>query len=110
VRDELEADTRPLWAPAFLDAVRVWTKADQFVAPADVFIQDDAELEREFQKRGVQFVWSPAKEGVARFASLYHALGVRSLVATVSTSVDEPTSQELSPSDPLLLLTPAAKR
>lgn len=83
LKEEARKVEKPTWWWELCRDIKVWTKSDKFVAPSQVYIQDDPELEKLFTKQGVDFVWRPEKSSLAEYKQLYTAFGIKSLVERV---------------------------
>jgi len=102
--------TKPIWWEGFLLEVFIWTQSDQFCPPSEVFIPDDGELQKKMESVGTQFAWRPLKDSFADYRSLYHELGVRSLVDSVEIDVELPKGYAEQEDQTEILLTNDAKK
>lgn len=100
---------QPDWWEGFAKEAKIWTQKDKFTKNSNVFIPDDGELRRIFEKENVEFAWRPTKDSFTDYIALFQLLGVRLLTNSVHITAEPVGQQGLTDNNENLLLTEASK-
>lgn len=87
---------RPAWWGEFSRKIKLYSQSDRFCDPEAIFIPDDGELRRIFEKHDeVEFVWRPGDDSFNDWLPFYKAFNAPLLSESVTEDLKECASSNL---------------